>query len=293
MGAADNQIGELLRVRRESLQPVDVGLSVGGRARRVRGLRREEVAMLAGISTEYYLRLEQGRERRPSAQVVSAIARALRLDKPSEDFFRLLVGLSPDHSERPSTATNDLSGFLNALTTPAFAHDRVLEVIAANPLAGMLSPSFSVGVNLVRDAFLDPALAALYLNRDEMRRRLVAYLRAQAATPPVDARLPNLVDEMTRASAEFSALWSRLDVGPASTGVNRLQHPAVGYLEVSFERLCFAGSDDPVIIIYHVTPGSASAVALDALRTRQSPLDASQPMQSSATSRQPASSVNE
>ncbi|MFF2371181.1 helix-turn-helix transcriptional regulator [Agromyces sp. NPDC058110] len=298
----DNQIGELLRARRESLRPQDVGLPQGDRARRVPGLRREEVAVLAGISSEYYLRLEQGRERHPSAQVVAAIARALRFDRSTEDFLRLLVGLAPDRTVRPSTATADLTGFVEALSsTPAFAHDRMLTVIASNPLARAVSPSFTPGVNLVRDAFLDPALAALYLNRDEMRERMVAYLRAQAATPPADPALPALVDEMTRASAEFGALWARIEVKPASTGVNRLQHPQVGAFELRFERLCFAGSDDPVILIYHPEPGSPSEAAVERLRagvavaaaSGQKPLASSQSTQTSAMSRQPASIVSE
>ena len=262
------QVGDFLRAHREALKPDEVGIVVGPRARRVAGLRREEVAALAGISPDYYLRLEQGRERNPSAQVVDSLARALRLDPATKDFLRLLAGLAPDPAAHPVTATEDVTGFVDALAgTPVFAHDRIMEVVASNALARALSPAFVTGVNLVRTAFLDQDLAELYVNRDEMRERLVAYLRAQAARPPVDPRLADLVEEMTRTSAEFGMLWARHRVGPVSSGVNRLQHPVVGPLELRFERLTFAGSDDPVILVYHPVATAASAVAFARLKT--------------------------
>ncbi|WP_344203284.1 helix-turn-helix transcriptional regulator [Pseudolysinimonas kribbensis] len=297
----DGQLGEFLRARREAVHPADVGLETGVRRRRVPGLRREEVALRSGISAEYYIRLEQGRERRPSPRVVAALARALLLDHAAEDYLRLLAGLSRDPQGRPLTTSADMAALVGSLAgTPAFAHDRVLEVIESNPLARALSPVFSPGVNLMRAVFLDSRLGELYLNLDEMRMRLVAYLRLQAAAPPQDPRLAPLVAELSDASPDFAALWARHDVTPASSGVNRIHHRLVGDFELRFERLCFAGSDDPVLVIYHAAPGTPGETALRELArlgaplpSAQNPLDDIQSRQTSATSRQPASMVSE
>jgi transcriptional regulator with XRE-family HTH domain len=266
-----NDLGEYLRARRESLRPADVGLADDGRRRRVEGLRREGVALLAGISSEYYLRLEQGRERHPSAQVLSAIARALRLAPPAEEFMQRLVHPLPDRGHATGSsplALNRLDAFISAVSLPAFAHDRVLEVLVANPRAEALSPSFRAGVNLMQASFLDPQLRSLYRNWEDMTSRLVAYLRAQAATPPHDERLDGLVDELSYRSERFAYLWARHEVGAVSSGVNLLSHPIVGELEVNFERLCFAGTDHPVVLIYHATPGTPSEDALQRLASR-------------------------
>lgn len=262
---ADNALGDYLRARRESLRPEDVGLAEDGRRRLVAGLRREEVAALAGISSEYYVRLEQGRERHPSEQVVAAIARALLLAPASEEFLHRLVRPLPDRGYEPQQTREGaqrLAAFISALSTPALVHDRVLDVIVANPLAGALSPSFHAGVNLVEAAFLDPRLRSLYVNWEEMTARLVSYLRAQAATPPLDPRLPDLVAGLIDRSSRFAELWGRHDVGATASGVNLLSHPEVGPIELNFERLCFAGSDHPVIVVYHAEPGSVSEAAL-------------------------------
>ncbi|MGO4535993.1 helix-turn-helix domain-containing protein [Leifsonia sp. 2MCAF36] len=265
---ADNALGEYLRARRESLLPPDVGLAEDGRRRRVAGLRREEVAALAGISSEYYLRLEQGRERHPSLQVIASLSRALQLSAASEEFLHRLVRPLPDRgyeSRQASAGPERLFALISALSTPAYAHDRVLDVIASNPQAQALAPSFRPGVNLMRAAFLDAAIRDLYLNWEEMTTRLVSYLRAQAAAPPFDPRLPALVEELSARSSRFAELWSRHDVGATSSGVNRLQHPLVGPLELNFDRLTLAGTDHPVVIVYHAEAGSASERALGSL----------------------------
>ncbi len=275
-----NALGEYLRARRESLRPEDVGIPDDGRRRRVEGLRREEVALLAGISSEYYLRLEQGRERHPSEQVLSAIAKALRLAPAAEEFMHRLVRPPPDRgyaARGNSLAPDQLKAFISAISCPAFAHDRVLDVLVANPLAQALSPAFRPGVNLMRAAFLDPGVAELYRNWEEMTVRLVSYLRAQAAAPPHDERLDGLVEELTAQSEWFTQLWARREVGADSSGVNLLNHPLVGELELNFERLCFAGTDHPVILIYHATPGSPSELALQLIADSVSAADAEKP----------------
>jgi transcriptional regulator with XRE-family HTH domain len=263
----DNALGEYLRARREAVAPQEVGLMAGSRARRVRGLRREEVAQLAGISVEYYLRLEQGRERHPSSQVITALARALALDGASENFLRMLV---EQRSTNPSTTVTvaTVGRFIDGLRHPAIAHDRVLEVVAINAAARALLPDIAMGVNLVRWVFLEPAARELYLNWDDVTQRVVSYLRAQAAVPSTDARLPGLVDELSTVSPRFAELWRKHDVRPTSTGINNLNHPRVGRMDVFFERLVYAGSTDPVILVYQAEAGSPSEAALARLLER-------------------------
>ena len=264
---ADNALGDYLRARRESLRPGDVGLKDDGRRRLVAGLRREEVASLSGISPDYYLRLEQGRERHPSGQVIAALSRALLLGPSSEEFLHRLVRPLPDrgHARDGSGDPGRLTAFVHGLTTPAYAHDRVLEVLVANRQATALSPSFAPGVNLLEAVFVDPGIRRIYRDWEEMTVRMVSYLRAQAATPPYDERLPALVADVSARSARFAELWARQEVGAVSTGRNRLDHPVAGPLEVNYERLCFAGTDHPVIIFYHADRGSPSEAALDRL----------------------------
>ena len=202
-------------------------------------------------------------------QVIASISRALRLSSASEEFLHRLVRPFPDRgyeAKQSSAGPERLSAFFRALSVPAFAHDRVLEVIAANPLAEALSPSFRPGVNLVSAAFLDPDLRRLYVNWDDMTARLVSYLRAQAAVPPNDPGLPALVEGLTERSSRFAELWSRQDVGAGSSGVNQLDHPIVGAMELNFERLTLAGTDHPVVVVYHAEAGSASERALGRLQ---------------------------
>ena len=262
---ADNALGDYLRARREAVRPGDVGLRADGHRRRVVGLRREEVAVLAGISAEYYLRLEQGRERHPSDQVVGGLVAALHLGPSAEEFLHRLARDRPDRGDLPAMHPEEverLDRFVQALVAPALVHDRVLDVVASNGPARALSPAFTPGVNLMTAAFEDEDLRRLYVDWEEMTVRLVSYLRAQAAAPPLDPRLPGLVRGLSERSPRFAALWARQDVEARSTGVNRLAHPVVGPIELHFERLCMAGTDHPVVVVYHAERGSQSEAAL-------------------------------
>jgi transcriptional regulator with XRE-family HTH domain len=164
----DNMLGSYLRARRELVQPDSVGLAVN-RVRRVAGLRREEVAMLAGISSDYYLRLEQGRDRHPSIQVLEALARVLRLDQAATDHLLGLASPRPRHRQRHprrETVPIGIQQLLDVLGLPAFVEGRYFDVLAANSLARSLSPNLQVGQNRLRAVFLDPAEKALYPDWD-------------------------------------------------------------------------------------------------------------------------------
>ncbi|GGZ66972.1 helix-turn-helix domain-containing protein [Streptomyces echinoruber] len=271
-----NALGEFLRARRALVRPEDVGLRGGG-LRRVPGLRREEVAMLAGISSDYYLRLEQGRDRNPSPQVLEAVARVLRLDA---DATAHLIGLArASGARRPSErsrATGRVRGAAGRETVPvsilqlidgwpdhpAYVQNRFTDVLAVNRLAAALSPNYAPGVNLLRAVFLDPAERDLRDDWEETTREAVATLRARVG-PDVDhPRLRELVGELSVRSDRFRSLWARHDVLPRRGLVRRLNHPRVGALELRSDKLTVDGTDGLTLVVFHAEPGSRSAELL-------------------------------
>jgi transcriptional regulator with XRE-family HTH domain len=262
-----NQLGDYLRARRQVVQPEEVGLSPAGRRRRVPGLRREELAMLAGISTDYYLRLEQGRDRNPSSQVLDSLARVLRLDGPATAHLHALAGPPTRRTGSKPDLDQVSPGIRELITvwwsaTPVTILNRYMDVLESNPLARALSPANQPGVNAIRAAFLDPDLRRLYLNWDEMSGRVVASLRALVGTKLDDARVVELVNELSEASPEFQSLWTRYDVSPSGSGVSYFDHPKVGRLSLEYERLAVVGKSDQLIVVHHAAPGSPSAQKL-------------------------------
>lgn len=262
----DNRIGEYLRARRELLRPEDVGLQQHGH-RRVPGLRREEMAMLAGISNEYYLRLEQGRDQHPSDQVLNGLARALQLDEDATAYLKQLAQPSEGSRRRPPRPERVSSGMKHLLAswteTPAYVQGRNLDVLDSNPLAVALSPIFTPGVNLVRAAFLDPAVKDLYRDWEALTGTTVAGLRAQNGPAIDDPQLRELVGELSLKSERFARLWSRHDVRPKNSGASFLNHPVVGPLELKYEKLALgAPGIGQLVVIYYADPGSPTADAL-------------------------------
>jgi transcriptional regulator with XRE-family HTH domain len=267
---ARNVIGEYLRARRELVRPEDAGLQNLGR-RRTPGLRREEVAMLAGVSADYYIRLEQGRDQHPSAQVLDALARALQLD---EDATAHLHGLAQPpvrrrsrsgRPERPPAAIIQL--ILSWPTTPAYIFGRYLDVLAANPLASALAPWFTPGENLVRGAFLDQRRRDLRPDWEQSLGNTVAALRANVGPETDDPRLTELVGELSLRSEAFRQLWARHDARPRGSGTSVMHHPQVGRLELSYTKFPIPDTDRQTLAIYHAKPGSPSERALALLAT--------------------------
>lgn len=259
--------GEFLRARRERLRPEDVGLPRGAR-RRVEGLRREEVAALAGISADYYIRLEQGRDHTPSKQVVNALADALRLDQATTAYLhRLSHGAGRRRGRRPRPVAAGLRDLLITLegTVSAFVQDVVFEVVEANALATALCPAFTPGVNLVRATFLDPDVRSLYDDWDTVARETVAGLRATAGAEAGNARLADLVTELTGASDDFRQLWRLHEVVPKLAGQRLMHHPVVGTLQLYHEKLPVPGSGGLMLVLHHPEPGTAWAEAFRSL----------------------------
>src|SRR6516225_11377959 len=209
-----NALGDYLRARRQQVRPEDVGLVPGAR-RRVEGLRREELALLAGISAEYYLRLEVGRDKNPSPQVVEALARALQLDIKATKYLHQLASPTISHWDQSvlDAAAEGLDELIDQLPLPAIVASRYQDVLAANPIAQALSPGFAPGQNFLSWRLLDPAARELYVDWDDATDAAVSGLRESAGTDPGDPRLQKLVAELSVASPRFRELWARADVG--------------------------------------------------------------------------------
>jgi transcriptional regulator with XRE-family HTH domain len=269
----NNMLGDYLRARRELIQPESAGLPVNG-VRRVAGLRREEVAMLAGISSDYYLRLEQGRDRNPSIQVLEALARVLRLDQAATDYLLSLATPRPRHRRRRprrETVPAGIRQLLDVVGLPAFVEGRYFDVLAANGLARALSPNLQAGQNRLRAVFLDPAEQALYPDWDHATARLVAGFRESVGTDADDPRFVQLVGELSLSSERFRRLWARHDVQAREGMPTRIHHPQVGDLTLSREKLAIGGSDGQLLVVYHAEPGTGSAEKLALLASLAGP----------------------
>ncbi|MCW2903499.1 MAG: helix-turn-helix domain protein, partial [Streptosporangiaceae bacterium] len=236
-----NELGEFLKARRAELSPRTVGLPETGAPRRVPGLRREEVAQLAAISTDYYTRLEQGRIQ-ASAPVLTALARVLHLNDDQRDY---LFGLAGKHNARPRRRTKQkvqpqLQRLLDDLTTtPAIVMGRRMDILAWNSLAAALVTDFAhipeKNRNYIRMAFTDPAMRTLYADWETVARTCVAQLRMEAAKYPDDPRLTALVGELSIQDPHFRQWWAAHHVASLSVGTKVLHHPIAGDLTLDWD----------------------------------------------------------
>jgi transcriptional regulator with XRE-family HTH domain len=260
---SENQLGDYLRARREQVSPDSAGLPTGG-VRRVAGLRREEVAMLAGISADYYLRLEQGRDRNPSVQVLESLARVLQLDPAATDYLLGLAGPHPRQRRRPKreTVPPSIRQLLDSIGLPAFVEGRYRDVLAANDLATALMPGIRVGANRMRSVFLDPAERELLPDWEQSTERMVAGFRKLVGNDSDDPRFVELVGELSLGSERFRRLWARHDVQIRAGIPIRIRHPQVGELTVRCEKLAIGGADALTLAVHHAAPGSSDAEKL-------------------------------
>jgi transcriptional regulator with XRE-family HTH domain len=265
------ELADFLRSRRERITPADVGLPAG-RRRRTPGLRREEVAQLAYISTEYYARLEQARAPRPSREVLAGLARALRLSDAERDHLHHLAGEPPAPPPGPSREVpQSILDLLHRLpqTTAAYVVSATYEVLAWNDLAAALMEDFSAlsrrDRNLVRRAFLGPGADGRVLygvtERDDFARTSVRNLRATAARYPDDPDVTGLVRELLAGSDEFARLWASHDVSDRHTLRKTFRHPMIGPVTVTCDALAITGRDQH-LVIYTPDPGSPAEEAL-------------------------------
>lgn len=267
MGVTSNELGDFLRAHRARLQPGDVGLASHGR-RRVAGLRREEVAVLAGMNTDYYARLEQGRERSPSPQILDVIGDALCMDVDAREHLYRLAGAVPDGHRAPprESAGVMLRQLLDGFTgTPAFVLNPATDFLAANALADALFSPFGEVDNLARMIFLDPAARVFFTHWNRAAEAVVAGLRQATGIDPHYPRLPELVRLLRGASEEFAALWSSHTVYGKSHDAKELVHPEVGPLSLTYHSFDVRGAVGQQVVVYHAAPESPSAQALSLL----------------------------
>jgi transcriptional regulator with XRE-family HTH domain len=261
------ELGRFLTARRTQVTPAEVGLPVGTGVRRTPGLRREEVAVLAGMSIDYYTRLERGRETRPSPAVVDSLARALMLGQDEHDHLRELAAraahFAPTAPSVPSrTVRPQLKVLLESLRpNPAYVSSRTLDVLAANPGALALYAGLdewpATRRNLARYLFLHPAAREVYANWDVQIRNCVARMRALAGTEPDAADLGELVSELLIKSPDFAKLWERYDVTRPVAGVKKtFVHPQVGTLTLSFQGMQLESTPGQRLGVYVAEPGT-------------------------------------
>ncbi|MFI7895371.1 helix-turn-helix domain-containing protein [Streptomyces sp. CACIS-1.16CA] len=265
------ELSEFLRTRRARLQPQDVGLPEFGRARRVPGLRREELAQLAGVSVAYYTRLEQGNGRNVSAEVLDAIARALRLtDAEHAHLNHLARPARHKKKRRPAKVQRVRTGLLYLLDSmegiPAYVAGARSDILAWNPMAAAVFGDWAAlpaaERNWARLVFLSPAYRDLFLNWDSKASDMVSYLRLYAGCHPDDPQLSALVGELSLKSEEFRRLWATHNVKEKGHGIKLIRHPLVGDLTLSYETLNLPDDEDQQLVTYHAEPGSESAQAL-------------------------------
>ncbi len=265
------ELSEFLRSRRARLKPADVGLPSFGRHRRVPGLRREELAQLAGVSVAYYTRLEQGNGRNVSAEVLDAIARALRLTDAEQAHLTHLA--KPTRLRRRASGPAQqpvrvaLLQLLESIgTVPAYVTGRRSEILAWNRMSAALFGDWgrlpAPERNWARLVFLNPDYRELFVDWDQKAYDMVSFLRMDAGRHPDDPRLSALVGELSVKSEEFRRLWATHDVKEKSYGVKRMRHPLVGELTLSFENFRMIDDDEQAFVTYHAEPGSPSAEAL-------------------------------
>ncbi|ARF56866.1 helix-turn-helix domain-containing protein [Streptomyces gilvosporeus] len=282
---AEIEIGSFLKARRAGLNPEDLGLPDGVNRRRVRGLRREEVAQLAGISVDYYTRIEQGRAHAISDSVLDAIARALRLSGGEVTYLRNIAaprrrtpdacapGAVPGQTVRP-----EIQQLLDAMeaTVPAMVMGRGLDVLAWNALGGRVAFDLEAldadRRNTALLVFLDPVARALFPDWKAKAVEVVGNLRADSGRHPDDPRICEVVNELLARSADFRRIWETQSVHECLRGTKRIRHPEVGQLEVTFESFRLSSDPDQALVTYTAPRGSETERRLRELGERVQPV---------------------
>jgi transcriptional regulator with XRE-family HTH domain len=255
------ELGTFLRSRRERIAPADTGLPVTGR-RRTPGLRREELALLAGISATWLTYLEQGRDVRPSGQVLDALARALRLTGAEQEHLRRLAGggAKPE-KDAPEEAASEVAGVPALLgDNPAYVTGICYDILATNDAAAELFRGIEPGGNVVRWMFTEPAAREVLVDWEREARTILARLRAIAGRHPGHSRVTRLVAELTEASPEVRQWWPQYDIQFSHAGRKRLRHPRLGVITVSHAAFHVAERPEQTLVVYHL-PGSTGPLS--------------------------------
>lgn len=269
-GTNGNRLGEYLSARRALITPEQAGIPAGS-GRRVPGLRREEVALLAGISADYYFRLERGRDKNPSPQVLESLARVLRLDEIEAEYLLSLGSPRPRRTRAPRRTVRvpaRLHDLLAALDIPAFIESRYFDVLAANPLAIAFSPRLAPGNNRLRSLILDPAERDFQEDWDTATEEFIAAFRRSLGDDTADPRAIELVGELSLASARFRSLWARHDVRQLEGGTAAVYHPSLGALHLHREKMPIG---ELILVLYYPAEHTADAEKLALLASLATP----------------------
>ncbi|MEU5046657.1 helix-turn-helix transcriptional regulator [Streptomyces griseorubiginosus] len=253
------ELSAFLRAMRERVRPRDVGLPEFGR-RRTPGLRRQEVAQLAAVSIDWYIRLEQGRVGVPGTAVLDAVAQALRLSEAERHHLHLIArGEAPPARHVPAPASQSLRKLLESMpVTPAWIVDFRFDVLAHNAAAvALFGPGFAVGTNTAEPLFVDPGARDFQLDWDRIAREHVGNLRADLARHPDDPRLLSLITGLRRASSDFAAWWDDHTVQRRTNGTKRVLHPAAGVMTLNYDVLAVQDGSEQRLCV--VTPADAHA----------------------------------
>lgn len=265
MAGSGSELGDFLRASRSRVDPTDIGLTGGTAIRRVAGLRREEVSVLAGVSADYYARLEQGRERNPSAQVLDAIGRALRLPVDGREHLFRLAGLrprlGPDNSR--STVHPSLLELLDAFpSAAAYVLGPAFDVLATNPIAAALLAQFGGERNMPRILFTHPDALTVFAKWKSLCRSMVQALRLNVGRFPTDSTIQALVHELSEVSPEFKKLWDEQSVGRLTRAVEVFVHPDAGRIELTYQAFDAHDAPGQQLLVGTPKPGSRSEQAL-------------------------------
>ncbi|GAB3882238.1 helix-turn-helix transcriptional regulator [Kibdelosporangium lantanae] len=276
-----NQLGDYLKARRANVKPEEVDLPRGG-VRRVPGLRREEVASLAGLSVDYYTRLEQGREQHPSPSVLTALARVLRLGADAQRYLFAIATPSPEivAPARRKISENLVELLEDWTDHPAALLDGCQNVLVANHLGRALFAGHRHSDNLARLVFLDEDGPTFYRNWPSVAGSMVASIRAAAMDATADSDLMALVGELTVRSEEFSKRWAKADVYVKTTGMSYLNHPLVGELDLRYETFRPNGLPDLHLKVYRAVKDSEMAEKLAMLGSLTAVTPAAEPVRS-------------
>jgi hypothetical protein len=274
-----DDLGEFLTSRRARLTPVDAGLPDFGGRRRVPGLRREEVALIAGMSSEYYKRLERGNAAGVSDAVLDSISRALQLDEAEHAHLYALVRAAAPHRRpavRPAQVTAGVQQTIDAMSTvPVFVQNGRLDAVATNRLGAALFSVMlgdqSLPSNAARFVFLDPRAQDFYRDWAANTRQIVAILRAEAGRSPFDRKLSDLVGELSTRSEVFRQLWAAHDVREHRTGIKSVRHPVVGDLDLTYQSMDLSADRGLTMLVFSAEPGSVSAERLQLLANWATP----------------------
>jgi transcriptional regulator with XRE-family HTH domain len=285
-----SEVREFLSSRRAKITPAQAGLPVHGGQRRVAGLRREEVALLAGVSVDYYVRLERGNLSGVSESVLDAIARALQLDDAERGHLLDLARAvnAPTRARRRRTQQRVRPGVLRvlqALSAPAFVRNGRFDILAANRLGQALyAPVFESSTrvagrapNHARFAFLDPHAEDFYGNWDRAANDVVAILHSEAGRNPYDRDLTELIGELSTRSETFRALWAAQDVRYHDAGTKQFRHPVVGDLSLTYEVMELRSDRELTMFVYSAEPDTTDAEALNFLASWAVGLELAEP----------------